>query len=64
VEWGMKINWNEASTKRGAVGLVLFVIGIFIVIFDDDYAGKITVLLLLGKGISDYMKFKLPDRKE
>lgn len=59
----MNINWNEASTRRGAVGIVIFIVGLGIVLVDDDYAGKITVLLLLGKGISDYLKFTLPDRK-
>lgn len=58
----MNIKWNEASTRRGAVGLVIFIVGLGIVLFADDYAGKITVLLLLGKGISDYLKFTLPDR--
>jgi hypothetical protein len=58
----MKITWSEASTKRGLVGLPLFVIGLGLILFTDDYAEKITVLLLLGKGVSDYMKFTQPDK--
>lgn len=59
----MNINWNETSTSRGAVGIVIAVIGLLILVFDDDYANKITVLLLLGKGISDYLKVTQPDNK-
>lgn len=59
----MNINWNEASTRRGAVGLVLAVLCIVIILFDDDYEKKVVVLLALGKALSDYLKFTLPDRK-
>lgn len=59
----MKINWNEASTRRGAVGLVLAVLCIIVILFDDDYEKKVVVLLALGKGVSDYLKFTLPDKQ-
>lgn len=59
----MNINWKEASTRRGAVGLVLAVLCIGIILFDDDYEKKVVVLLALGKGISDYLKFTLPDKQ-
>lgn len=58
----MNINWNEASTRRGAVGLVLAIVCLLVILFDDDYEKKVVVLLALGKGISDYLKFTLPDR--
>lgn len=57
----MNINWNESSTRRGAVGLVIFVLCVLIILFDDDYAGKVAAMLSLGQGISAYMKFTLPD---
>lgn len=60
----MKINWNEASTRRGAVGLVLGAVCIAVILFDDDYEKKVVVLLALGKGISDYLKFTLPDHSK
>ena len=59
----MRINWNESSTRRGAVGLVLAVLCIVVILFDDDYEKKVVVLLALGKGISDYLKFTLPDKQ-
>lgn len=59
----MNINRKESSTDRGAIGLGIAAIGLLILAFDDDYANKITVLLLLGKGISDYLKVTQPDNK-
>lgn len=58
----MNINWNEASTKRGAVGLVIFIVGLGLIINGAD-SRAIETLLLLGAGVSSYMKFTVPDRK-
>jgi hypothetical protein len=58
----MNINWNEASTRRGAIGLVIFIIGLGLIINGAD-SRAIETLLLLGAGVSSYMKFTISDKR-
>jgi hypothetical protein len=58
----MNINWNEASTRRGAVGLVIFIVGLGLIINGAD-TKAIETLLLLGYGVSSYLKFTVPDTR-
>lgn len=50
----MNINWNEVSTRRGAVGLVIFIIGLGLIINGAD-SRAIETLLLLGAGHYIYL---------
>lgn len=42
------INWQENSTKRGAVWVVVFIVGLIMAFMGKD----ITNLLLLGTGVA------------
>ena len=55
----MIINWKETSTKKGAIWLVTFVIGVIMVWFDKD----ITKLILLTGGVTGGMGFLMPDKE-
>lgn len=57
----MKINMDESSTTRGFVGMLFVIVGIGIIIFDDNYAPKISALLLVGKFVSDFLKMTMED---
>jgi len=52
------INWNEASTKRGAVWLVTAVIGIPMVLMGKDP----TPLLLLASGVAGGLGVVMNDK--
>jgi hypothetical protein len=56
----MNINWNQASTRRGAIGLVIFVVGIGLIVSGAE-SKAVETLLLLGAGVSNYLKFTVPD---
>ena len=51
------INWNEASTKRGAVWLVTAVIGIPMILMGKDPSP----LLLLASGVAGGMGLLIKD---
>jgi hypothetical protein len=53
----MKINWQEESTKRGAVILLLVIPGLIGWFMGKDVTGLIT----LAMAISGYMKLTRPD---
>ena len=52
------INWNEASTKRGAVWLVTAVIGIPMVLMGKDPSP----LLLLASGVAGCLGVVMSDK--
>ena len=52
------INWNEASTKRGAVWLVTAVIGIPMILMGKDPSP----LLLLASGVAGGLGVVLSDK--
>ena len=52
------INWNEASTKRGAVWLVTAIIGIPMVLMGKDPSP----LLLLASGVAGGLGIVLIDK--
>jgi len=52
------INWNEASTKRGAVWLVTAIIGIPMVLMGKDPSP----LLLLASGVAGGLGVVLSDK--
>ena len=54
----MQINWNEASTKRNAVWVAAFIIGIPMAFFGKD----VTQLLLLAGGIAGAMGVTMTDK--
>ncbi len=54
----MNINWNEASTKRNAVWVVAFIIGIPMAFFGKD----VTQLLLLAAGVAGAMGVAMSDK--
>ena len=56
----LNINWKQASTKRGIVGLFIAVIGA-IMLLNGASGESIAALLLLGKGISDTLKITQED---
>lgn len=56
----MKVNWNEASTKRNAVWVIASIIGVV-----GWWAGKdIAPLLLLAAGVAGGMGVAMPDKPE
>ncbi len=56
----MKVNWNEASTKRG---LVFVITGIVAIVF--LWVGKdVQLLLTVGTFVAGGLGLTLPDRKE
>jgi hypothetical protein len=44
----MKIDWTQSSTKRGAVWIVTFILGLIMSAMGKD----VTQLLLLGAGVA------------
>lgn len=54
----MQINWNEASTKRNAVWVIAFIIGLPMAFFGKD----VTQLLLLAGGIAGAMGVTMTDK--
>ena len=54
----MQINWNEASTKRNAIWVIAFIVGIPMAFFGKD----VTQLLLLAGGIAGAMGVAMPDK--
>lgn len=54
----MQINWNEASTKRNAVWVIAFIIGLPMAFFGKD----VTQLLLLAGGIAGAMGVAMSDK--
>jgi hypothetical protein len=54
----MQINWNEASSKRNAVWVTAFIIGIPMAFFGKD----VTQLLLLASGIAGAMGVVMSDK--
>jgi len=56
----MKINWNESSTKRNAVWVIAFCIGLPMVFLGKD----VSQLLLLAAGVAGAMGVTMPDKPE
>jgi hypothetical protein len=54
----MVLNWHETSTKKGAVWVMTFIIGVIMVWFDKD----VTKLILLTGGVTGGMGLVLPDK--
>lgn len=51
------IDWTQASTKRGAIWVVTFVVGLIMVLLDKDP----TKLLLLSTGVAGGMGLLIKD---
>lgn len=54
------INWNENSTKRGAVWVVTFIVGLVMSFMGKD----VSQLLLLGGGVAGGLGVALKDKPE
>jgi hypothetical protein len=52
-----KIDWSENSTKRGAVWVVIFIVGLVMSVMGKD----VTQLLLLGAGVAGGLGVAMKD---
>lgn len=55
-----QFDWTEASTKRGAIRLAVFVVGLFMIFTEK---GSIEQLLLLGTGINAMIGMGIKDKQ-